>query len=132
MPYGPQGEKSWMAVSDELPACVVENGVKQAIGGGELKASGGLGLLRMGYPPQMKSEGVVDGVLLRMRWYGVQVEGVGVYVPVGRIACIDMNLDEVMVNSVAGEWNHQLIGAETAPKHRCRQRFRRTAVGSCL
>ena len=132
MPYGPQGEKSWMAARDELPACVVENGVKQAMGDGELKASGGLGLLRMGYPPQMKSEGVVVGVLLRMRWYGVQVKGVGMYVPVGRIACIDMKQDEVMVISGGGEWNHQLFGAERAPKHRCRQRFRRTAVGICL
>jgi hypothetical protein len=86
----------------------------------------------MGYPPQMKSEGVVVGVLLRMRVYGGDVEWVWWYVPVGKIACIDMNLDDVMVNSVAGEWNHQLVAAETAPKHRCRQRFRRTAVGCCL
>ena len=106
-----------MAVGDELPACIVENGVKQAMVDGEMKASGGLGLLRMGYPPQMKSEGAVVGVLLRMRWYGVCVKGVGVYVPVGRIACIDIKQDEVMVNSVAGEWNHELVAAEMAPKH---------------
>jgi hypothetical protein len=76
---------------DELPACVVGNGVKQAMGSGEMKASGGLGLLRMWHPPQMKSEGVDVGVLLRMRVYGGEVEGVWGYVPVGRIACIDMN-----------------------------------------
>lgn len=97
---------------DELPACVVGNGVKQAMGSGELKASGGLGLLRMRHPQQMKSEGVDVGVLLRMMVYGGDVEGAKEYVPVGRIACIDMNLDDVMVISGVGEWNHQVIGAD--------------------
>jgi hypothetical protein len=60
----------------------------------------------------MKSEGVDVGVLLRMRVYGGEVEGVWGYVPVGRIACIDMNLDDVMVISEGGEWNHQVIGAD--------------------
>ena len=67
MRYGPRGENSWMAERDELPACVVDVGIAQAMGDGAEKASGGLGLLRMGYPQQMKSEGVAVGGLLRMR-----------------------------------------------------------------
>jgi len=67
MPYGPRGENSWMAERDELPACVADVGVAQAMGDGAQEASGGLGLLRMSHPQQMKFEGVAVGELLRMR-----------------------------------------------------------------
>jgi len=60
-----------MAERDELPACVVDVGVAQAMDDGDEKASGGLGLLRIGHPQQMKFEGVAVGGLLRMRNVGV-------------------------------------------------------------
>ena len=101
----------------ELPACVVEIGVVQAMDGAGVKASGGLGLLRMGYPQQMKSEGVVDRGLLRMRNVSGVNEGVGVCVTVRRIACLGMKQDGVLVDSELDEWNHQLFGAGSAPKH---------------
>jgi len=106
-----------MADGKELPACVVEIGLVQAMDGAGVEASGGLGLLRMGYPQQMKSEGVVDRGLLRMRNVSGVNEGVGVCVTVGRIACLGMKQDGVLVDSELDEWNHQLFGAGSAPKH---------------
>jgi hypothetical protein len=50
-PMAPGERNPGWPMRDELPACVVGNGVKQAMGSGEMKASGGLGLLRMWYPP---------------------------------------------------------------------------------
>jgi hypothetical protein len=44
-------------------------------------------------------------------------EGVGVCVTVGRIACLGMKQDGVLVDSELDEWNHQLFGAGSAPKH---------------
>ncbi len=117
MPNGPRGENSRMADGKELPACVVEIGVVQAIDGAGVEASGGLGLLRMGYPQQMKSEGVVDRGLLRMRNVSGVDEGVGVCVTVERIACIEIKQDDVFVDSELTEWNQQLVGAGLAPKH---------------
>ena len=67
MRYGPRGENSWMAEWDELPACVADVGVAQAMVDGGEKASGGLGLLRISHPQQMKFEGVAVDGLLRMR-----------------------------------------------------------------
>ena len=101
----------------ELPACVVGIGLIQAVGREGLEASGGLGLLRMGYPQQMKSEGVVDRGLLRMRNVSGVDEGVGVCVTVRRIACLGMKQDGVLVDSELRGGSLQLMGAGTAPKH---------------
>jgi hypothetical protein len=40
-----------------------------------------------------------------------------VCVTVERIACIEIKQDDVLVDSELTEWNQQLVGAGSAPKH---------------